>query len=259
MTEAQTFRRLTEPRILRVLELGGMITVTDGLATLYRRRDGRSHQIGQVPPHVLARLQAEDRLQTYFFNDRFVLKTMQADAETVTDTPVLIEPETADPRYARAAERFRADYSIAGGMGRRLPFKWAKAGTYERGARDRLTDLQRTLGLPKQRLIERRVIARASLARLSLDTRDPPAKIISDLTAAYDTISAYYQGQRPALRAQRARLTAQARDHRAESIGALLTERSGDTDLLEEAFGIENRDGRRWRAIEQTHEEGDQT
>jgi hypothetical protein len=61
MTEAQTFRHLTEARILRALAAGGMIVLRGDQAILLRHRDRRSHRIGCVPPHVFARLQSEAR------------------------------------------------------------------------------------------------------------------------------------------------------------------------------------------------------
>jgi hypothetical protein len=191
--------------------------------------------------------------------DRFVLKAPASIAPQPDPPAIAFDPEKADPRYARAADRFRSDYSIAAGMGRRLPFKWARAGTYERGARERLVELERLLGRPKQRLIERRVIARASVNRLSLETRDSNAKIMSDLEAAYEALSRFYLNPRAASRTERTRFIANTGNHGGEPIGALLRERAGHTDLLEEAFGIENRDGRRWRAIEQPDEYGDET
>lgn len=261
MTRKQSFRRLTEARIERALKAGGMIVTRDGLAMLHVRRDARAHVIGGIPPHILARLIAQDCLEPFDAPGRLVWKHSPEPACLQPGTAIAFDPERANVRYARAAERFRSDYAIAGGMGRRLPFKWARAGVHERGARDRLIALERTLGLKRQRLVERWLIARASLNRLALETRDDERQIAEDLQAAFEQVADFYgivRTRSPAP-AQRARLAAHAFDHGGKAVRALLRERAGDADVVQQALGVESRDGRRWRAIEQTYEERDES
>ncbi len=267
MTTKQSFRMLTEIRIERALKAGGMIVERDGLAMLHARRDARAHIIGGVPPHVLARLKAGLNLQAYDDPGRFVWKHDSVAAPAYPPQSSAFDPERLDVRYARAADRFRADYSIAGGIGRRLPFKWARAGTHERGARDRLLALEAKLGLPRQRLIERWLIARASLARLVLESRDEERQIVEDLILAFEQLAEFYgiaSTRTPApIPRQRStshqlRFMPQTRDHGGKPVRPLLRESTGDANLVQEALGIEGRDGRRWRAIEQPYEERDE-
>jgi hypothetical protein len=195
---------LSEHRIVRALQAGGMIRRRADGAALYRRVDARAGCIGDVPRHILSRLiMRGDLVSLPGDHDRLVWPRIPAPPPQIPAPPrairagvkpsaptalaeTLLAAGPSAMRLGTAARRFSHDYHLAARPApamvhvRRSGAEPAPAMV----AAARLAAIEQAIGVAASRLFERAVVSGASLGVCARERAERPEIVRAALAAA---------------------------------------------------------------------------